>query len=103
MVRGEVWWVGFGPPVGHRPAVVLTRDPIADRIGAPVVALCTTTVRGLASEVRLGPADGMPRPCVVNLDNIYTVRRTSFSRRICTLAPERMTDVCTALRYALRC
>lgn len=103
MVRGEVWWVDLGGPIGGRPAVVLTRDPIADRIGAPGVALCTTTVRGLGSEVHLGPEDGMPRPCVVSLDNVYTVRRVSFGRRICALRPDRMARVCAALRFAQAC
>ena len=53
-----MWWATT--PGGDRPVLVLTRDPVADRIGAVVVAACTRTVRGLMSELPLGPEDGMP-------------------------------------------
>jgi mRNA interferase MazF len=58
VVRGEVWWASV--PGGERPVLVLTRDPVADRIGAVVVAACTRTIRGMQSELRLGKRDGMP-------------------------------------------
>jgi len=51
MVRGEVWWAAT--PGGERPVLVLTRDPVADRVGAVVVAACTRTIRGLPSELSL--------------------------------------------------
>ncbi len=55
--------------------LVLTRDPVADRIGSVVVAAITRTVRGLVSELELTPADGVPTACVVNFDNIHTIPR----------------------------
>lgn len=58
MVRGDIWWASA--PGGDRPVLVLTRGPVADRIAGVVVAACTRTVRGLRSELALGPADGMP-------------------------------------------
>ena len=57
VVRGEIWWAVT--PGGDRPVLVLTRDPVADRIEAVVVAACTRTVRGLSSELPLGQDDGM--------------------------------------------
>ncbi|CAN5793627.1 hypothetical protein BH24ACT3_BH24ACT3_18240 [soil metagenome] len=54
MVRGEFWWATT--PGGDRPVLVLTRDPVADRLAAVVVAACTRTIRGLQSELRLGRA-----------------------------------------------
>ena len=49
--------------------LVLTRDPVADRIGAVVVAALTRTRRGLSSEFPLTAADdGGPTDCVVNFD-----------------------------------
>lgn len=101
MVRGEVWWAAtIG---GDRPVLVLTRDPVADRIDAVVVALCTRTVRGVQSEFPLGPADGMPEPCVASFDNLHTLRRSSFRSRITRIGPERMHDACSALARALGC
>lgn len=101
MVRGEIWWAAT--PGGERPVLVLTRDPVADRIGAIVVAACTRTVRGVMSELHLGPADGMPEACVASFDNLHTLRRTAFVRRITTLSAERMDDACRVLTLALGC
>ena len=101
MVRGEIWWAAT--PGGDRPVVVMTRDPVADRIGAVVVAPCTRTIRGLQSELPLGPADGMPEPCVANFDTLYTVPRRAFRQRITRLGSSRMTDACEVLARALGC
>ncbi len=61
MRRGEVWFAAA--PGGDRPVLVLTRDPVAERIGSVVVAALTRTVRGLASELELDPdSDACPRP-----------------------------------------
>jgi mRNA interferase MazF len=101
MVRGEVWWAAV--PGGDRPVLVLTRDPVADRVGAVVVAACTRTIRGLSSELRLGPADGMPTQCVASFDNIHTVRRDAFRTRITSLSQARMDEACDAVHRALGC
>lgn len=101
MVRGEVWWASAAG--GDRPVLVMTRDPVADRINAVVVAACTRTIRGLGSELRLDRADGMPEACVVTFDNLYTLRRAAFRRRITALGPDKMAQACAALDYALGC
>jgi mRNA interferase MazF len=88
---------------GERPVLVLTRDPVADRIGAVVVAACTRTVRGLSSELPLGPGDGMPEACVATFDNLHTLRRTSFRRRITRLSEARLAEACRVLASALGC
>lgn len=83
--------------------LVMTREPVASRIEAVVVAACTRTIRGIQSEVRLGVADGMPEECVVSFDNLHTVRRALLRRRITRLSPDRMNEVCRALRLAMAC
>ena len=83
--------------------LVLTRDPVAARIGAVVVAACTRTIRGVTSEVELGVGDGMPERCVVSFDNVHTLRRGQFRNRITRLSPARMADACAALRRAAAC
>ncbi len=66
--------------------LVLTRDPVADRIGSVVVAALTRTRRGLVSELELAPErDGVPSACVVNFDNIHTLPRASFRRIVTAL------------------
>jgi mRNA interferase MazF len=101
VVRGEVWWAAT--PGGDRPVLVLTRDPVADRIGAVVVAACTRTIRGLQSELRLGVADGMPDDCVANFDTLHTLRRAAFRSRVTRLSATRMNEACAVLHEALGC
>ena len=102
MQRGEIWFAAT--PGGDRPVLVLTRDPVADRIGAVVVAALTRTVRGLVSELELTVAlDGVPSDCVVNFDNIHTIRRESFRRRVAVLSPRRLAEVCQRLRDSGGC
>ncbi len=101
VVRGEIWWAAT--PGGDRPVLVLTRDPVADRIGAVVVAACTRTVRGLTSELPLGPEDGMDEVCVASFDNLHTLRKSQLRRHITTLPPARNDQLCSALDAALGC
>lgn len=101
MQRGEVWFAAT--PGGDRPVLVLTRDPVADRIGSVVVAALTRTRRGLASELELTEADGVPTSSVVNFDNIHTIGRETFRRRVATLSPARMAEACRTLQAATGC
>ena len=101
MQRGEVWFAAT--PGGDRPVLVLTRDPVADRIGSVVVAALTRTRRGLVSELELTSADGVPTDSVVNFDNIHTIPRDLMRRRVAVLPPPRMAEVCRVLQAATGC
>jgi len=71
---------------------LLMRDPVADRIGSVVVAVLTRTRRGLVSELVLtAEEDRVPTDCVVNFDNMHTLPRSTFRRRVTQLSPGRMT------------
>jgi mRNA interferase MazF len=102
MQRGEIWFAAT--PGGDRPVLVLTRDPVADRMGSVVVAALTRTRRGLISELHLSArGDGVPSDCVVNLDNLHTLPRERFRRRVTTLPPARMAEACDTLAAATGC
>ena len=102
MKRGEIWFAAT--PGGDRPVLVLTRDPVAERIGAVVVAALTRTKRDLVSELELTAArDGLPSDCVVNFDNVHTIPRAVFRRRVAMLSAQRMAQACRALRDAVGC
>jgi mRNA interferase MazF len=101
MQRGEVWFAAT--PGGDRPVLVLTRDPVADRIGSVVVAALTRTRRGLVSELELTTADGVPTDSVVNFDNIHTIPRDTFRRRVARLPDARMAQACRVLQAATGC
>ncbi len=102
MQRGEIWLAAT--PSGDWPVLVLTRDPVADRIAAVVVAALTRTKRGAVSELDLTPAeDDVPTDCVVNFDNVHTIGRTAFRRRVAVLSATRMAAACRTLRDATGC
>ena len=74
MRRGEIWFAAA--PGGNRPVLVLTRDPVADRIWAVTVAALTRTKPDLVSELELtAERDRVPSDCIVNFDNIHTIPR----------------------------
>src|SRR5205814_3163186 len=50
--RGEVWWCELAE-VGRRPVVVLSRDAAIPRLRRTLIGPCTTTIRGIPSEVLL--------------------------------------------------
>ena len=81
--------------------VVLTRDSVLEYLGEAAVAPITMTVRGIPSEVPLGPDDGMPGPCAVNLDHVQTVARGRLGALVTTLSTQRMAEVREALLFAL--
>ena len=102
MQRGEIWFAAT--PGGDRPVLVLTRDPVADRTGAVVVAALTRTRRGLVSELVLTAShDDVPSDCVVNFDNVHTLPRESFRRCVTRLSVPRMAQACRVLRNAFGC
>ena len=67
------------------------------------IAPITSTIRGIASEVRLDENDGMKAPCVVNLHNVVTVAKTGIGRRLAKLSDEKMSRVCDGLAFCLGC
>lgn len=100
--RGEVWWVER-PDAGPRPHLILTRDAAIDALTSVLGVPATRVVRGIASEVEVGPDDGMPDRCVLSLDNTRVLQKAYFRERICTLGQERMDSVCYALAVATGC
>ena len=68
-----------------------------------LVAPATRTIRGIPSEVELGPEDGMPAECVLTLDNVLTVPKSLLTERITRLSPSRLNELCAALRVATGC
>jgi len=101
MKRGEVWWVELPSPIGKRPVVLLSRDEAYLIRNAVTVAEVTTTIRGIPVEVSLGPEDGLPKKCVVNLDTIITIHKKLLRERVSLLSAEKMNQVNQAIKFAL--
>ncbi|MGI8753440.1 MAG: type II toxin-antitoxin system PemK/MazF family toxin [Acidimicrobiales bacterium] len=102
MQRGDVYFAAT--PGGDRPVLILTRDPVADRIGSVVVAALTRTRRGLVSELDLtAQGDRVPSDCVVNFDNVHTLPRVALRRHVTRLSDAKMAAACRALAAATGC
>src|SRR5262249_18374741 len=101
MNRGEVWWAMLPAPAGRRPVLLLSRDSMPPGRGEITVAYITSKIRNQPVEVLLTPADGVPMPCVVNLDSINTIPKRWWRRLICKLSAVKMAEVKAAVVEAL--
>lgn len=82
---------------------MLTRDAAIDHLNELFVVLATTNIRGLPTEVELGPTDGMPRACVLNADHVASLSKGYLGDLITTLNAETLDQVCRALDRATGC
>lgn len=101
--RGELWWCDISE-IARRPVVILSRDAAIPRLRRALIAPCTTTIRGLASEVQLEPGDDpIPLRSAVNLDSLESVSVGSLTDRLGRLGDDRMREICAALAVAVDC
>ncbi len=98
----QIYWANLDPPSGRRPVIVLTRDAVAGVLNRVVVAQITRTVRGLRSEVPVGPTEGLPGESVISCDNLLTVPTHQLDPKpVGTLGPVKQRQLDRALRYSL--
>ena len=93
--------VSFSGADKRRPVVILTRDSILEYLAEVTIAPITSTVRDIPTEVVLGPSDGLPRACAINLDHVQTVPKARIGGVVTTLTSARMHEVRDALLFAL--
>ena len=101
--HGEIWLHRFAPPDKQRPVVVLTRSRALPYLHSVTIAPVTSTIRGIDSEVIIGPDEGLKRISVVNLDNVQTVDQRQLRRYVGSLSDAKMREVCRALAVATGC
>jgi len=101
--RGDVWWCEL-PEIGRRPVVVLSRDAAIPRLRRALIGPCTTTIRGIPTEVLLEPPDDpIPLASVVNLDSVESISIGTLVERLGRLSDDRMRQICEALEIAVDC
>ncbi|MCV2488240.1 type II toxin-antitoxin system PemK/MazF family toxin [Geodermatophilus sp. YIM 151500] len=83
-----------------RPVLVLTRELVRPHLSRVTVAPITSTIRGLSTEVPVGPANGLDHPSVVSCDNVVTVPKSALGRQIGRLRPEQEAALTAALHAA---
>ncbi|MEJ7893925.1 MAG: type II toxin-antitoxin system PemK/MazF family toxin [Solirubrobacteraceae bacterium] len=85
---------------GNRPVLVLTREAVRPFLTSVTVAPITTRIRGLPSEVAVGPANGLDNTSVVICDNLRTVNVEALGRWIGDLLPEQEPALAAAISAA---
>lgn len=83
-----------------RPVLVLTRALVRPHLTRVTVAPITSTIRGLSTEVLVGPLNGLDHDSVVSCDNLLTVPKSVLGRRIGRLLPEQELSLTAALHAA---
>jgi mRNA-degrading endonuclease toxin of MazEF toxin-antitoxin module len=99
MRRAELWWALMEPVA--RPVVVVSRDAHVEARSALLAAPVTARARGTASEIPLGPEDGVFKPCVVNAAGVGLIAKSRLVRRIGLLSPAKRAALDAALRFSL--
>lgn len=98
--QGDVWWAETESK--RRPVLVVTRSQAIPVLTWFIVAPITRRVRGIPTEIALGPDDGLEQECVASFDNLQPMRRALLTGRIGSLGPRR-TEICRALAALADC
>ncbi len=99
--RGEIWQFSFPSPNKRRPVLILTRQEIIGHLHSVTVAPITTTIRGIPSEVVIGPECGLKTASAINLDNLVTVPKTGLRSFVGTVPSAVLNELRGALLFAL--
>ncbi len=83
-----------------RPALVLTREAARAAMSKVTVAPITTTIKGLSSEVLVGPENGLDHDCAAALDNVVTVPVDLLGRTVGYLSAQQEAELARAVVLA---
>ena len=83
-----------------RPVLVLTRDTARASMTKVTVAPITSTVKGLSSEVPVGPVEGLDHTCAISLDNVLTIPSSRLGRTLGLLSPAQEKALARAIALA---
>lgn len=83
-----------------RPVLVLTRELARPFLSRVTIAPITSTVRGLSTEIPVGPRNGLDHECVISMDNIETLMAHELGRQIGYLLPEQERQLHLAITLA---
>jgi mRNA interferase MazF len=83
-----------------RPAVVLTREVILPKLTNVTLAPITSTIRGISTEVSVGPDNGIDHDSVISCDNIQTVPKSAVISHVGFLSPQQEAALTEAILVA---
>ncbi len=83
-----------------RPVLVLTREVVRPHLTRVTVAPITSTIRGLSTELPVGPRNGLDHDSVVSCDNIVTVPVETLGRQVGFLLADQEARLTSAIHAA---
>lgn len=83
-----------------RPVLVLTREIVRPHLTSVTVAPITTTIRGLSTEVAVGPPNGLVGQSVVSCDNITTIPVAALQQQVGVLLDRQEPALAEAIAMA---
>lgn len=83
--------------------MILTRSAAIPVLRTVLVAPVTRTVRGIPTEVSLGPDQGLEFESAATMDNLLTFPKSMLTSRIGELSEIDLVRMCTAIRVATGC
>ena len=98
--QGDVWWAELEGDT--RPVLVVTRSRAIDALRTVIAAPITRSVRGIPTEIALGPDDGLREECAASFDNLVPVPKANLTDWIGSLGPRRV-EICRALAALADC
>ena len=81
----------------------MTRSEAVPALTRIIVAPVTRTIRSIATEVALGPTNGLPAECVAVFDSLQPIRRSYLTDRVGHLEIDQIDEICRALRALADC
>lgn len=105
MRRGELYRVrrpGGGDPKRSRVFVVVSRDALLETSFSTVVcAPVFSRYDGLATQVEVGPDEGLRHPSSIHCDALVSLPKSALTNFVGSLTPDRLDTLDSALRIAL--
>lgn len=83
-----------------RPVLVLTREAVRPYMTRVTIAPITSTIRGLSTEVRVGPDNGLDQASVISCDNVQTIPVDRLGRQLGFLFDRQEATLSDAIRAA---
>jgi mRNA interferase MazF len=102
--RGELYRIKHpdGDPKRSRVVVVVSRDAhLATRFSTAICAPVYTQRGGLATEVEVGPAEGLKHASAILCDVLTSFPRSQLTDYVGTLGPAKLAALRMALRVAV--
>lgn len=104
MRRGDLYRVRRpdGDPKKNRVFVVVSRQPVIDsRFSSVVCAPVYTQRDGLATQVDVGPREGLKHDSSIHCDALISIPKTGLTDYVGTLTATKLAELREALRIAL--